>query len=315
MKSICPECYKEVEAEVIINNKVYMNSICKEHGEFRGTMEVDVDFYKKYGTHKNWAHYNAVMLNITNNCNTKCKLCYYPVNKTHKSVNWIYNKVKELKNYTIWFSGGEPTTHPEILDILSNTSNLTYCLTNGIKFADIKFLEEYINVASFGSSIHAVISIHSDAPEVKFEALENIRNLGYFIDVAMFAIQSVKEIKKVVKIWKEWKDVIRNIRVRSPFNTWAQEEEKTIFLSQMAKELCNCLPEAKTTQALGGNTIYNLNYHTAYGIASLCCSPARLAMDIAGVDCSPKMLTKNNKIYPIPLGLMINEGVDKGLLN
>ncbi|MCP3924917.1 MAG: radical SAM protein [Desulfobacterales bacterium] len=311
MKSICPKCYKEAEAKVVISDRVYMDSVCETHGRFNGIMEVDTEFYCIHGTQKNWAYYNAVMLNITNDCNTKCKLCYYPVSKTHKPVDWIYDKARYLQNYTMWFSGGEPTMHPEILDILANTTNANYCLTNGIKFADINFLHEYIDVASFNKKIYAVISIHPDAPAVKFEALENIRRLGYKIDVAMFAIQSVKEIEKVLAIWKEWNDVILNIRVRSPFNTWAQEEEKTIYLSQMAGEFEKHYPKAKTTDKMGGNTIYNLNYLTENGIVSLCCSPARTAMDIDGVNCSPKMVTENNKLYPIPLGLMINEGIAK----
>ena len=314
VKSLCPICYKEIDGTILVNQTVEMLSKCPTHGDISGIVEVDTEFFNKYGTKKDSCFFNSVMLDITDVCNTKCRLCYYPVGKDHKSASWVLDKGRELGSYNLWLSGGEPTTHPEIFDIISKLDNFSCCLTNGVKFADKNFLNEYIKASSLREFlfVKAVISIHSDASEAKFVALDNIRSLGIMIDTAMFAIESVDEIEDIIDIWEDWHDVIACIRIRTPFNTWMQEEDKGLYLSQMDKEFTRILPQARVTDLLGGNTIYNLNYSFDKRFISLCCSPSRYAMDINGVDCAPKMLCKNNKIYPIPLGLMINEGINKG---
>ena len=47
-KSICPECIKKLDADIVQdNNQVYMLKKCKKHGNFRILLSKDPAYYKE----------------------------------------------------------------------------------------------------------------------------------------------------------------------------------------------------------------------------------------------------------------------------
>ena len=48
-KSLCPECLRVIEAEVVKeNNKILIKKTCPEHGYFEDVYWSDAEFYEKF---------------------------------------------------------------------------------------------------------------------------------------------------------------------------------------------------------------------------------------------------------------------------
>ena len=89
-----------------------------------------------------------MLIMLTNRCNMNCKYCYTEANKhldeqELSGKDWIelFEKVKIPSKYlcqNISFTGGEPTIHPDFLDILNNISG-KYKIeisSNGLEISD-----------------------------------------------------------------------------------------------------------------------------------------------------------------------------------
>lgn len=84
----------------------------------------------------------SVQIELTNECNTKCKHCLrhtWQKNKEEMSTNTIKNILSELADYrvqSVTFSGGEPTKRYDFLEILEHASTKGLkigILTNGLE--------------------------------------------------------------------------------------------------------------------------------------------------------------------------------------
>ena len=104
-------------------------------------------------------------------CNQKCKGC--PCGKrTDKSKSLTLDDVKQAvdalveesnEEISITISGGEPTLHPDFFDILEYIKSKDIFLTilsNGEKFSDAKFVEEFVNHINVFKT-RVVTTIHS----------------------------------------------------------------------------------------------------------------------------------------------------------
>ncbi len=162
--SLCPECLKPISAQEIEHEgNIYLKKICKEHGEFstvvwRGNPSLET-WRKGYEALKSCppcpdgcglCSYHkqqtcCVILEITNNCNLDCNVCYNGGNI--QSENPSLNTVKEWLNELsqggktfVQISGGEPTTREDLPEISSHAKNLGFKYiqlnSNGIKIAE-----------------------------------------------------------------------------------------------------------------------------------------------------------------------------------
>ncbi|MEM4267569.1 MAG: hypothetical protein QXK37_01930, partial [Candidatus Woesearchaeota archaeon] len=84
-RSICPVCFKEIDAVVVEkSNAVYIKKRCSSHGVFFSLLEKNADFYKKLMTTKynlnkeNKKSYKSFMFPLTSDCNMNCDFCYNP---------------------------------------------------------------------------------------------------------------------------------------------------------------------------------------------------------------------------------------------
>lgn len=80
-KSICPECLKTIEADILeINGKVYMVKECPQHGKFQFFLSKHPWYYRQLND-----FYFSLMtgifpqrdyiVNLTNKCNLSCPIC------------------------------------------------------------------------------------------------------------------------------------------------------------------------------------------------------------------------------------------------
>ncbi len=169
--SLCPECLVRVPADVRARGQqVWMDKVCPEHGPFSALLASDVAHYYQHdakldavgsccgpGQHcgDQVANHSCNMLiEITQRCNLTCPTCYAdssPDRHETMSVERFRALVDELISLgkgqadLIQLSGGEPTIHPQLLDMvgyaLEQGIKQVYINTNGIRLAQRSFAE------------------------------------------------------------------------------------------------------------------------------------------------------------------------------
>lgn len=144
-------------------------------------------------------HTCVAVLEITDNCNLSCPLCYANSRPglKHKSIEQIFAAIDALvraegKADVLQISGGEPTTHPQLEEILDYALSkpIDYIMinTNGIRFAkDVALVERigqhgnrveiYLQMDGVSDTVHTTLRGEALA-EIKFKALENIGKAG-----------------------------------------------------------------------------------------------------------------------------------------
>lgn len=80
-----------------------------------------------------------VMVEITDACNINCRFCYKRKGASMKSISRVRQDIEDAKKlrelHTVTISGGEPTLHPElcqIIEIIKNYGFHVFLLTNGV---------------------------------------------------------------------------------------------------------------------------------------------------------------------------------------
>ena len=178
-RSICPECKGVIDAQIIIRqNKVYMRKRCPTHGWFEGIISSDAEMYvnsikfNKPGTiplefstevkdgcpldcglcpeHKQ--HICLGIIEVNTACNLNCPVCFANAgigfSLTLAQAEGMLDRFIETEGdpEVIQFSGGEPTIHPQLLDMIQAAKDRgvrqVMVNTNGVRIAkDDKFLE------------------------------------------------------------------------------------------------------------------------------------------------------------------------------
>src|SRR5919201_4088065 len=150
--SLCPTCLKVIQAKVILqNNKVYMLKTCPDHGAMRTLLSSDAAYYlsqsqyNKPGTlprhfqmpvekgcpldcglctdHEQ--HTCLALVEVTEACNLRCPTCFAdsdvgrfaPLEEVERMLDTIV--ANEGYADVVQLSGGEPTIHPQILEIVA----------------------------------------------------------------------------------------------------------------------------------------------------------------------------------------------------
>jgi hypothetical protein len=292
-----------------------MTTHCCFHGDTVALIEKDLAFVKKFGINRKIDIFKGLMIEITSDCNANCKLCYYPIEKDcHLNKDLVLNLAAEFKNYNIWLSGGEPTIHPDFMQIVRNMGNFRAVLSNGIKFAEKTFCFEFLGAAGLdlNGCYPAVFSFNHTVESLKVKAVENIASMGHKLNHVMFSISNVKQMTDIFSFANQFKDTITHLRIRTPFNSWAQKAPKKLYLSELSAHI----PKGyKPCDDLGGNSIYDITYKKGDRYLIICSSPEISAFDVNAVQAAPKMLAHDGNVYPIPLGLIVNEGIDAGYMH
>ncbi|MFW9913470.1 MAG: radical SAM protein [Candidatus Thorarchaeota archaeon] len=183
MTGMCPKCGRLVKAvEVINDGHVFVEKICPEHGTSKAMVSSDAEYWKwsaKYdrpGTkpfkwtsekykgcpndcgicpsHKQ--HTCIGIIEITGQCNLKCNVCFAEAPYgDHLSFTQIADMINqyvscETEPEILQLSGGEPTLHPELIEIVRYGKSLgiedVAISTNGLKLLEEEYVVELAQI-------------------------------------------------------------------------------------------------------------------------------------------------------------------------
>lgn len=224
-QSLCPDCLQLVTAKIVSRNgRVYFRKQCPEHGVREDFVCSDVRWFDRLehstpgklpviqGTQpvngcpydcglctEHEQHTCVALLEITSSCNLSCPMCFAGSGPSGQHLTFDECKAAidrlvlvEGKPEILQLSGGEPTIHPEFIDILAYACaqpiDFVMINTNGVRFArDAAFLEQ---VAVFNKRIEVYFQFdgfHDDVNsqlrgesllETKLQALDRLQQAG-----------------------------------------------------------------------------------------------------------------------------------------
>lgn len=237
-RSICPVCRKVIDAEILVkDNKVYMHKYCPEHGWHDSLISSDLQHYRtslqynKPGTiplafgslvdkgcpedcglcpeHKQ--HTCLGILEITDACSLKCPTCFANAGgKNFLSLQQVEKMLDFLlacegSPEVVQFSGGEPTLHPQLMEIISMARNMGIKVvqlnTNGVRIAeDDAFLNQlarvkpsiYLQFDGFTPEVYHQLR-GTDLTEIKMKAIDRLAERGFNIVLAATVVKGVND--------------------------------------------------------------------------------------------------------------------------
>lgn len=225
--SLCNECHRRIAAKIIFEEgNVYMIKRCKDHGFQKCIISDDIEFYKNIRNYNKASEYPKnphtntdfgcpmdcgicadheqhsclTLIEVTDRCNLSCPTCYASSSPTHgrhktlEEVKFMIDCIvkSEGEPDVVQLSGGEPTIHPHIFEILD------YCKqqpikhlminTNGIRIAnDPGFAEKlasyapdfeiYLQFDSFKKEVHESMR-GKDLTDIRKKSLEKLNELN-----------------------------------------------------------------------------------------------------------------------------------------
>lgn len=172
-RSICPECRTVIDAQVLLRDGgAYMRKRCPEHGWFEGLVYGDAQAYVEQGKFnkpgqaparistesvngcpldcgicpEHRQHTCLALIEVNTACNLDCPVCFANAgagfNLTVPEVEAMLDRFVELEGHpeVVQFSGGEPTIHPDLLEMIAAAQrrDITHVMvnTNGLRIAD-----------------------------------------------------------------------------------------------------------------------------------------------------------------------------------
>lgn len=162
-RSICPECFKVLDATISENDgKVYIEKECPDHGRFHDLYWGNYDQYQRAeqfrhdgdGLHnprtetkldcpldcgicpQHKSHTGLAIIDVTNRCNLRCPVCF----ANAAVAGYVYEPSKEeiigiLENFArnepvpppgLQFSGGEPTIRQDLFELIRAAKELGF---------------------------------------------------------------------------------------------------------------------------------------------------------------------------------------------
>lgn len=254
-KSLCEHCLKLIDTEILKEeDKIYYNKFCKTHGNSKVLISDDADYYiKAKKISKEIQHINNVnnikcpfecidcsiheqkaamaIVEILDECNLSCPTC---IAASHlgagkiKSISLVEDMIdsliiKEPNLDLLMISGGEPTIHPylfEILDI-AKKKNIKHLMliSNGVRIAnDLDFVnklkkykenfEIYLQFDSINNDV--LLNIRGEnLKKIRLNSLKNLENAGIHSTLISVVKKGVndKEVSDVINFALNYKYV------------------------------------------------------------------------------------------------------------
>jgi uncharacterized radical SAM superfamily Fe-S cluster-containing enzyme len=310
-KSLCPVCYKEVEAVITINSNVWITKTCFEHGSFIAMLERDPVWFA-YCKDLNCDNiYSGYMIDITNKCNLNCKYCYHKNGNTEMSIFDIMSEVEQHKYLAPFLiSGGEPTEHSNIFEVIKQMSTIgeTILLTNGIKLSDEVYLDKVIETGLVTNNVLRIaLSFHPESNDKDIAFIKLCKKKKLKLLTVMYVIDNLEQIKDVLKLYESYKDTILNIRIKAATKVGNTKINcKRIFVSDMIKHLESfgkvIINKTKSNKVKFASIYFNgldislVSWYDKYNI------------DLNDINCAPYYKAKNGSINNMLTSFILNEG-------
>jgi uncharacterized radical SAM superfamily Fe-S cluster-containing enzyme len=226
--SICSQCYRKVEGKIIFRDtKVFLLKHCPHHGDEEILMADDIDYYRRcrevfikppempqvFNMPVKWGcpydcglctdhqqHSCLTLVEICDLCNLTCPVCYAesgPHRQQFRSLAQIERMLdavvrNEAEPDVVQISGGEPTLHPGLFEILemARARPIRHLMinTNGVRIAQEEAFarhlaeampdgEIYLQFDSFEREVLMELR-GADLRRVREQALERLNSLG-----------------------------------------------------------------------------------------------------------------------------------------
>ncbi|OGF65025.1 MAG: hypothetical protein A2Y62_14495 [Candidatus Fischerbacteria bacterium RBG_13_37_8] len=259
-KSICPQCKEVVPGQIVYkDDKVFLARTCPQHGEFLGLIYTGVEAYENAlnitkppqlprklfvpeftgcpescglcPEHKQ--HTCMPIIEITDHCNMSCPVClarnkssyFMPHSKFSAIIDNLLEAEEQFELITI--SGGEPTLHPDLLELIEAAQRpeiITISLsTNGRIFLQNEALLDKLikkNVflsLQFDGFDEAAYRLMrgQEMLEEKLQILTLLEQHGASVSLVMTVMNGInnKEIGNVMRYFLE-KDFIHSLMIQ-----------------------------------------------------------------------------------------------------
>lgn len=225
--SLCDECLATVPAKIVIEGQnVFYQKRCRTHGVRKSLISTDAGYYRRC---LDWVkpgdrpdvfqtridagcphdcglcpdheqHSCLAIIEINEHCNLSCPVCFADSSpnrtgtRTLDEVEAMLDTLvkSEVEPDLVQISGGEPTLHPNILEILhlAKTKPIRHLMlnTNGLRIArDRGFVAElaklkpgfeiYLQFDSLRANVHQELR-GADLTRIRQQALENLEEFG-----------------------------------------------------------------------------------------------------------------------------------------
>jgi uncharacterized radical SAM superfamily Fe-S cluster-containing enzyme len=262
-QSLCPECSELIEATLLEEKgRVYMDKVCAAHGRFRDLISPDARLYLKM---ENWhfgdnrgvknpaipnatrcpeqcglcsmhlSHSVLANVDLTNRCNLTCPVCFANANVQgylyEPDIHHVRRMLQALRDEqpvagrVVQFSGGEPTIHPQFMEICSMAREMGFshvqAATNGIMLADLEFAQKakahglttlYLQFDGIGDDIY-LRTRGASLLEKKVACIENCRQAGIKIVFVPTIVRGINDhqIGDIVRMAIDNIDVVSGI--------------------------------------------------------------------------------------------------------
>jgi hypothetical protein len=274
--SLCPTCGREIPATIYNQaGQAIMVKQCLSHGEMFTVVEKSAAFLRWVAGMPRRNLFRGRFLHVTRHCNMRCDPCYFPIdNKSvHPTLGQLLAEVGRTSD-AIYVTGGEPTTHPDLLRLVAELvkQERTFTImTNGLALADQGYLDALLAACgeSFGTYLPVALSLHlpqDSSPEQyakKLQALGNIRSRGKYAGSLMFTISSLGQLPAVLSAMSVHRDLFWLARIRIASSLWmSKKTTPRLFASDLLRRIQELGEEKKVpVRILRGldNTLYHMN--------------------------------------------------------
>lgn len=259
VRSLCPTCLAEAPGGYFAEEgRVTLRRDCPQHGPTSSPFWGDVEHYRWMSRIERVARGNGsasccapgtagcggdpaarrcvTVVPITDACNLECPYCFAGSSpgQTHRSIPQIdvmlKGAMREAGGPTpVQLSGGEPTVHPQILEVVRQASALGFTHievnTNGILLANRSGFAESLRAAGvstiylqFDGTTDRTYQATRGAPlwDVKKKAVQRAREAGLTVILVPMVVPGVNEneIGNVVRFALENRDTVRGINIQ-----------------------------------------------------------------------------------------------------
>jgi len=227
-----------VDAQVLIRDgAVYLRKNCKQHGWHEALVSSDADWYLnslkynkpgaiplKFATNvalgcaldcglcpEHQQHTCIGIIEITTRCNLRCPTCFADAGAGYdlslKQIEKILDQLLKTEGQPeiVQISGGEPTIHPQILDILAATKKRgiqhVTLNTNGLRLAqEPEFVRQlvhynpiiYLQFDSLTDQTYQILRGYN-LSDIKYQALQNLAKEGLYAILVPTIVHGVND--------------------------------------------------------------------------------------------------------------------------
>jgi uncharacterized radical SAM superfamily Fe-S cluster-containing enzyme len=248
--SLCPRCLQVIPARVFQRcQEVWMRKACNQHGAFDLLLDADAQHYIETsyadrvsasdsgaccgsscaapaslsgGEAPAWAQHSCtVLIEIIERCNLTCPTCFAGSSPQHSGLMSMEEFRRQVDGLSaggkrsadmIQLSGGEPTIHPQIFDMIDYLFEQGFkhvtINSNGIKLAQAGFCQRlaerlqknperqlftYLQFDGFDEETHEALRGRADLLDIKQRAIANCEHLQIPVHPVMTLTRGIND--------------------------------------------------------------------------------------------------------------------------